>query len=35
MREAIEFHLEGLPLDGQAIPRPSAVATVLILVPAA
>jgi predicted RNase H-like HicB family nuclease len=35
MREAIEFHIEGLRLDGQAIPRPSAVATVVIPVPAA
>jgi predicted RNase H-like HicB family nuclease len=35
MREAIEFHLEGLRLDGGTIPRPSAVATVVIPVPAA
>jgi predicted RNase H-like HicB family nuclease len=35
MREAIEFHLEGLRLDGASIPRPSAVATVVIPVPAA
>jgi predicted RNase H-like HicB family nuclease len=35
MREAIEFHLEGLRLDGSPIPRPSAVATVVIPVPAA
>jgi predicted RNase H-like HicB family nuclease len=35
MREAIEFHLEGRRLDGVAIPRPSAVATVVIPVPAA
>jgi predicted RNase H-like HicB family nuclease len=35
MREAIEVHVEGLGLDGQAIPRPSAVASVLIPVPAA
>jgi len=35
MREAIEFHLEGLRLDGVALPRPSAVATVVIPVPAA
>ena len=35
MREAIELHLEGLRLDGAPIPRPSAVATVVIPVPAA
>jgi predicted RNase H-like HicB family nuclease len=35
MREAIQFHLEGLRLDGATIPRPSAVATVVIPVPAA
>jgi predicted RNase H-like HicB family nuclease len=35
MREAIEFHLAGLRLDGIAIPRPSPVATVVIPVPAA
>jgi predicted RNase H-like HicB family nuclease len=35
MREAIEFHLEGLRLDGSAIPRPSVVATVVIPVTAA
>jgi predicted RNase H-like HicB family nuclease len=35
MREAIEFHLAGLRLDGSPIPRPSAVATVVIPVPAA
>jgi predicted RNase H-like HicB family nuclease len=35
MREAIEFHLEGLRLDGSPIPRPSAVATVVIPAPAA
>ncbi|MFL6294687.1 MAG: type II toxin-antitoxin system HicB family antitoxin [Actinomycetes bacterium] len=35
IREAIEFHLAGLRLDGIAIPRPSAVATVVIPVPAA
>ena len=35
MREAIEFHIEGLRLDGSPIPPPSAVATVIIPVPAA
>jgi predicted RNase H-like HicB family nuclease len=35
MREAIQFHLEGLRLDGEAIPPPSAVATTVIPVPAA
>jgi predicted RNase H-like HicB family nuclease len=35
MRGTIEFHLEGLRLDGHSIPRPSAVATVVIPVPAA
>jgi predicted RNase H-like HicB family nuclease len=35
MREAIQFHLEGLRLDGEAIPPPPAVATTMIPVPAA
>jgi predicted RNase H-like HicB family nuclease len=35
MRDAIQFHLEGLRLDGEAIPPPSAVATTVIPVPAA
>jgi predicted RNase H-like HicB family nuclease len=35
MREAIQFHLEGLRLDGATIPAPSAVATTMIPVPAA
>jgi predicted RNase H-like HicB family nuclease len=35
MREAVQFHLEGLRLDGAAIPPPSAVATTVIPVPAA
>jgi predicted RNase H-like HicB family nuclease len=35
MREAIQFHLEGLRLDGAAIPPPSAVATTVTPVPAA
>jgi predicted RNase H-like HicB family nuclease len=35
MRDAIEFHIEGLRLDGSVIPRPSAVATVVIPMPAA
>ena len=30
MREAIQFHLEGLRLDGEAAPPPSAVATTVI-----
>lgn len=34
MRKAIQFHLEGLRLDGEAIPPPSAVATTVIPVPA-
>ena len=29
MREAIEFHLEGLRLDGLAVPEPHAYATVV------
>jgi predicted RNase H-like HicB family nuclease len=35
MRQAIEFHLEGLRADGAAIPAPSTVATTVIAVPAA
>ena len=29
MREAIEFHLEGLRIDGLAVPEPHAYATVV------
>jgi predicted RNase H-like HicB family nuclease len=35
MREAIQFDLEGLRLDGEVVPPPSAVATTVIPVPAA
>jgi len=35
MREAIEFHVEGLRLGGAAIPRASAVATTVIPAPVA
>jgi predicted RNase H-like HicB family nuclease len=33
MRQAIEFHLEGLQADGQPIPRPSTVAAVVVRTP--
>jgi predicted RNase H-like HicB family nuclease len=29
MREAIEFHLEGMKLDGEPIPAPTTVATAI------
>ncbi|MBV9819063.1 MAG: type II toxin-antitoxin system HicB family antitoxin [Solirubrobacterales bacterium] len=35
IREAITFHLEGLRDAGEPIPKPAAVATALIEVPAA
>jgi predicted RNase H-like HicB family nuclease len=35
IREAIELHLEGLREAGDPIPRPAAVATTLIEIPAA
>jgi predicted RNase H-like HicB family nuclease len=35
IREAIELHLEGLREAGDPIPRPAAVATTLVDVPAA
>jgi predicted RNase H-like HicB family nuclease len=35
IREAIELHLEGLREAGDPIPRPAAVATTLVEVPAA
>lgn len=35
MREAIQFHLEGLRLYGEPAPPPSAVATTVIAAPAA
>jgi predicted RNase H-like HicB family nuclease len=35
MREAIEFHLEGLRLEGQPIPSPSTVAATVIQASAA
>ncbi len=35
MREAVEFHLEGLRLYQQPVPPPSAVATTVIESPAA
>jgi predicted RNase H-like HicB family nuclease len=30
MREAIAFHIEGLRLEGEPIPKPSAVAAALV-----
>ena len=35
MREAIAFHLEGLRDQGEPIPAPSAVAAVMLTIPAA
>jgi predicted RNase H-like HicB family nuclease len=35
IREAIDFHLEGLRSAGEPIPTPAAVATALVDVPAA
>ena len=35
IREAIELHLEGLREAGEPIPRPAAVATTVVEVPAA
>jgi predicted RNase H-like HicB family nuclease len=35
MRQAIEFHLEGLRADGQPIPRPSTVAAAVVTLNAA
>ena len=35
IREAIELHLEGLREAGDPIPRPAAVATTLVEIPAA
>lgn len=35
MRQAIEFHLEGLRADGQPIPHPSTVAATVLTVSAA
>jgi predicted RNase H-like HicB family nuclease len=35
MRQAIEFHLEGLRADGQPIPRPSTVAATVVTLNAA
>jgi len=30
IREAIEFHLEGMELDGDPIPEPTSVATMIV-----
>ncbi|HEX9343510.1 MAG TPA: type II toxin-antitoxin system HicB family antitoxin [Actinomycetota bacterium] len=35
MQEAVAFHVEGLRLEGEAVPEPSAVAATLVKVPAA
>ncbi|HSO54218.1 MAG TPA: type II toxin-antitoxin system HicB family antitoxin [Actinomycetes bacterium] len=35
MRDAVAFHLDGLRLDGSPIPEPSAVAAVMVTIPAA
>lgn len=35
MRQAIEFHLEGLREDGQSVPHPSTVAATVITLDAA
>jgi predicted RNase H-like HicB family nuclease len=35
MRKAIEFHLDGLRVDGQPIPKPSTVAATVISLDAA
>ncbi|MGD0609377.1 MAG: hypothetical protein ABSA53_38105 [Streptosporangiaceae bacterium] len=35
MRRAIEFHLDGLREDGQAVPQPSTVAATVITLDAA
>jgi predicted RNase H-like HicB family nuclease len=35
MREAIAFHLEGLRAQGEPVPVPTAVAAVMVTVPAA
>lgn len=35
MRQAIQFHLDGLKADGQPIPRPSTVAATVITLDAA
>ena len=35
VREAVAFHLEGLQRAGEPIPKPSAVGTTLVQIPAA
>jgi len=35
VRDAVSFHLEGLRLAGETIPKPAAVGTTLVQVPAA